>query len=324
MFRSRYVKFLSKRTIVSLIGIDYTIIKEAGEENIHKFYMAGLLVIIILLLSFFSIFYAFELMFHMWYAEIFLALFFSLMFFTIYVLLMQTFSKEVLPKSQFRPFFNLSNLSRMGFVFLISFIISQPIKIFLLRDELQEGIEDYKSQLFNDFNQNLESLHSNDKIRLNEAKNRQIQVYGANHPSANLVDEKIQLINKKIELERSNVFSKISNADFFVKRILLSNQYLSGWIICVIIIGIFGVPVFLIYSISSDSRYYQIKKSKEFKMVTTHYNHFKKKYTEIFTKKFSITGVAFYETYLDAPFNTIKKTTPNMLSKEDFKNNFLD
>lgn len=324
MFRSRYVKFLSKRTIVSLIGIDYTIIKEAGEENIHRFYIAGLLVIVILLLSFFSVFYAFELMFHMWYAEIFLALFFSLMFFTIYVLLIQTFSKEVLPKSQFQPFFNLSNLSRMGFVFLISFIISQPIKIFVLRDELEGGISTYKSQLFNNFNQNLESLYSDDHAKLNEEKNRQIQIYGVDHPSVNLIDDKIQLINQQIAFERSNVLSKISRSDFFVKRILLSNQYISAWLICLVIIGIFGIPVFLIYSISSNSRYYQIKKSKEFYLVNTHYDHFKKKYTEVFTKKFSITGVTFYETYLDAPFNTLKKTTPNILSQEDFKNNFLD
>ncbi|MGB4400118.1 MAG: DUF4407 domain-containing protein, partial [Daejeonella sp.] len=166
MPRPKNIKFFSKRTIVSLIGIDYTIIKEAGEENIHKFYIAGLLVILILLLSFFSVFYAFELMFHMWYAELFLALFFSLMFFTIYVLLIQTFSKEVLPKSQFQPIFNLSNLSRLGFVCLISFIISQPIKIFLLSENLEEGIKIYKIELFNTFNQSLESLHSSDQAKL--------------------------------------------------------------------------------------------------------------------------------------------------------------
>lgn len=323
MQRSRQVKFLSKRTIVSLIGIDYSIVKDAGEENIHKFYFAGLLVITILLLSFFSVFYAFELMFHMWYAEIFLALFFSLMFFTIYVLLIQTFSKEVLPKSQFRPFFNLSNLSRMGFVFLISFIISQPIKIFLFRDKLESGVNSYKAQLSNGFDQNLNLLHRDDLFKLDAEKSREVQMYGVDHPSVKAIDQKIQLIEAKMLREQIEVRAKISSSDFFVKRILLSNQYASAWLICAVVIAIFGIPVFLIYSISSNSRYYRIKKNKEFTLVNNHYNHFKNKYSEVFSSKFSITGITFYESYLDAPFNTIKKTPPHMLSQEDFKNHFL-
>jgi hypothetical protein len=314
---------LSKRTIVSLIGIDYSLLKEAGEENIHKFYTAGLFVISILLLSFFSVFYAFELMFHKWYAEIFLALFFSLMFFTIYVLLIQTFSKEVLPKTQSQPFFNLSNLSRMGFVFLISFIISQPIKIFLFRDKLEVGVSSYKNQLFNSFNQNLDLLYSNDRDKLSKEKSRQVQIYGTEHLSVKAIDKKIQFIEDKMLRERIDVYAKISSSDFFVRRILLSNQYSSAWLISAVIIAIFGIPVFLIYSISSNNRYYLLKKSKEFTLVNNHYNHFKNKYSKVFSSKFSITGITFYESYLDAPFNTIKKMPPPMLSQEDFKNHFL-
>lgn len=324
MFRSRYVKFLSKRTIVSLIGIDYTIIKESGEENIQKFYFTGLLVVIILILSFFSVFYAFELMFHMWYAEIFLALFFAFMFFTIYVLLIQTFSKEVLPKSKSSPFFNLSNLSRMGFVFLISFIISQPIKIFLFKSQLEREITIYKSELYDKVNKNLESYHFDDFEKLSQQRNWLIPIYGVEHPSVLMIDQKIQLANDKVKLQKANVFSKIANSDFFVRRILLSNQYALGWLICLLIIVIFGVPVFLIYSISSNSQYYQIKKQKDSSIVETHYHHFKRKYSEIFANKFSISGIAFYETHLDPPFNTIKKTRPNLLSREDFKSKFLD
>lgn len=324
MVQAKTAKLLSKRTIVSLIGIDYTILKETGEENIQKFYMTGLLVIAILLLSFFSVFYAFELMFHMWYAEVFLALFFSLMFFTIYVLLIQTFSKEVLPKTLEQPFFNLSNLSRMGFVFLISFIIAQPIKIFLLRENLEHGIEAYKIQLFDNFDRDLESYHKSDLLRLSQYRNRQIEIYGNNHPSIATIDTQIQFINNRIDWEKSQVFAKIASSDFFVKRILLSNQILISWLIVFLIVALFGFPVFLIYSISSNSRYYKMKKKKDFNLVVTHYSNFKKKYTRIFAEKFSNPGVMFYESYDDAPFNTVKQASLVTMTQDDFKIKFLD
>lgn len=324
MQRTRKVKFLSKKTIVSLIGIDYSILKEAGEEKIHKFYICGLLVILILILSFFSVFYAFELMFHMWYAEIFLASFFALMFFTIYVLLIQTFSKEVLPKTRFEPFFNLSNVGRMAFVFMIGFIISQPLKILILEDRLEPRLKDYKNEVLSEFSRNLTLLYQDDILAMQSQKNREIPIYGAGHPSILKIDERISLIHNKINQEEADVRAKITGSDFFVRRIVLCNGYLEGWLITVIIVSIFAVPVFLIYSISSNSRYYQIKKNKEFHLVNNHYQRFKIKYSEIFNSKFAISGVSFYETFADAPFNTVRKDAPATFSQEDFKTKFLN
>jgi len=61
--------------IVSFIGIDYNLLKKSGEDNIAKFYLSGFFVLLIFAISFFSVFYAFDLMFHKWYAEFLLATF---------------------------------------------------------------------------------------------------------------------------------------------------------------------------------------------------------------------------------------------------------
>ncbi len=55
----------------------------------------------------------------------------------------------------------------------------------------------------------------------------------------------------------------------------------------------------------------------------TEYSNFKKTYTLLFQKKYGLTGIHFYEPYIDAPFNTIRKPLPDYLSQEDFFNNLI-
>lgn len=190
MAKQRYARFWSRRSMVSLIGIDYSILERSEHNNLLKFCSAGFLVLVILATSFFSVFYAFDLMFDMWHAEILLSSFFSLMFFTIYIFLIQTFSKEVFPTKYKLKFFNLSNLSRLGFVLMIGFLIAQPIKIFVYKHQLDNDIALYKNNLYQRFSAINVNLYATDMQKLLEERT----VYRS-MPKSSILDDEISKIN---------------------------------------------------------------------------------------------------------------------------------
>jgi hypothetical protein len=208
--------------IVSFIGIDYNLLKKSGEDNIAKFYLSGFLVLVIFALSFFSVFYAFDLMFHRWYAEFLLATFFSLTFLTIYLLLIQTFSKETLPASYKVTFFSTSNITRICFVFMISFLMAQPLKIFLLSDELDSDITNYKNDLYNNFLTRTNQLYQKDLRKLNQEKLRYIQLSDA--AAIDKLDERMADIHTVMQTDQEEAQGEIDHSDFFLKRIAFCRE----------------------------------------------------------------------------------------------------
>ncbi|KQB99953.1 DUF4407 domain-containing protein [Pedobacter sp. Hv1] len=325
MDKQRYVRFWSKKSIVSLIGIDYPILEQSEHDNISKFYFAGFLVLVILMISFCSVFYAFDLMFDMWHAEILLSSFFSLMFFTIYIFLIQTFSKEVFPTKYRFKFFNLSNLSRIGFVLMIGFLIAQPIKIFVIRHQLSNDLEIYKSHLYQNFCRINKNLYLSDIKKLINDKNQYLSM-----PKSETLDIEIININNDIarienQINLANIKAKnsISDSNFFIKRIELANRHPLTFFIILFILALFFTPILLIYSISGTSRYYKLKKNNDKNLVLTEYSSFKSKYTLLFQKKYNVHNIHFHEPFLDAPFNTKRKPNPDYLSQDDFFNNLI-
>ena len=325
MTRRPGVNFFSVRSIVSLIGIDYTILKRSGDNNILKFLLSGFLVITIMATSFISVFYAFELMFHMWYAELLLSSFFSLMFFNIYIFLIQTFSKEVFPVAYKIRFFNLSNLSRLGFVLLIGYLIAQPIKIFIVRNQLDLDISVYKETLYNNFCQVNEALYSKDLTDLNNQRS-----YYSRLQKNETVDKQIAGIDNRLINIRQNILlaneyanQKIQRSDFFIKRIELAARYPITTLVMLTVVVVFFAPVALIYSISGNSEYYKLKKNSDKKLVVNDYNRFKDYYRRSMRSKYGL-NINFYEHYVDPPFNTERHPAPVYLDQESFFDNLLE
>jgi len=325
MAKQRYTRFWSRRSIVSLIGIDYPILEKSELDNFIKFLIAGSLVIGILIISFCSVFYAFDLMFDMWHAEFLLSSFFSLMFFTIYIFLIQTFSKEIFPTAYKFKFFNLSNLSRIGFVLMIGFLIAQPIKIFLYRHQLSIDLQQYKTKLYQEFSRENSSLYSSDIIKLRNEKNNYLSMAKSKTLDSEIdkIDEAIFKINHHINLANILANEKISNSNFFIKRIELANKYPGTILVVISILALFFTPILLIYSISGTSEYYKLKKDNDKKLVLSEYFLFKQKYAQLFKKGYGMANINFYEPFSDPPFNTIKKTEPEYLKQEVFFNTLI-
>lgn len=300
--------------IISFIGIDYNLLKRSGEDNIAKFYLSGFFVLLIFALSFFSVFYAFDLMFHKWYAEFLLATFFSFTFLTIYLLLIQTFSKETLPSSYKVTIFSTSNITRASFVFLISLLIAQPIKVYILKDQLNRDIVGYRSSLMQGFLNHTRQLYQKDLVKLNQEKLWYEQL-DSNEELPN-IQARIDEIESTMEQDKNDVQLKIAHSDFFLKRIELAGKYPSSWLTCLAVIVIFSIPVYLIYSISDNSRYYTEKRNYDHDIVLNKYEEFKKRYTLLFKERYN-KDIQYVELYEDPPFNKIKKPAPIYLKSTD-------
>ncbi|MFD0765257.1 hypothetical protein ACFQZI_10375 [Mucilaginibacter lutimaris] len=313
-------KHSTSRTIVSLIGIDYQILTRSGGDNMDKFFLCGLTVICIAIISFLSVFYAFDLMFHKWYAEVLLSGFFSLTFLTIYLLLIQTFSKERLPRGYKSSPLTTSNVTRTCFVIMISFLMAQPVRIYFLENRLDQDIERYRIGLFKQFVTRNKQLYQADLQRL---KRRAIELSTLADDGAAVSlkaknDAEITAILATISTDNEKALLKINNSDFFLQRIKAAGRYPVSWLICLLVMIFFGIPVVLILSISGEGRYYLLKKQADHELIESAYLGFKERYSAIFLGRYG-KQVAFYEVHTDAPYNWNRIPEPGYGTHEDFQ-----
>lgn len=309
------------RGIVSFIGIDYSLLKRSGEDNITKFYLSGFFVAAIVGICFLAVYYAFDLMFHKWYAEVLLSIFFSLTFLTIYLLLIQTFSKETLPNSYNTSFFTTSNITRICFVLLISFLIAQPVKIYLLSDRLENDVASYKTRLYNEFSVKVTHLYLEDLRKLAQRKHAYEGLTDHTYMVEN--NRQIQLIQERMDKDKQEAYQKIENSDFFLKRIEFAGKYRSSWWISLLVVVIFSVPAYLIYSISDDSKYYSEKRAGDHDLVEREYQAFKRIHNDIFKQRYGL-DIQFHEAYEDAPFNWVRKAQPERGNNDVFLEDLAD
>lgn len=319
MKRSKFKWLIYQKSLLDLIGAEYAILKESGEKSLLRLYLTGFFLILILGVSFFSVFYAFELMFHMWYMEVFLAMFFSLLFLLLYIFLIHTVSKKGGASTHF---FKLSNIARIGFVVLIGFIIAQPVVAFLMSEKLNAATETHKSNIYTSLEKSCKSLFGNELGEL-EKQNKIIYKRYLLGDQIAIKDynkglEKINTLNNKLNNTLAVASIRINNSDYFIYRLRFASNHLwQSWAITVLIVILYLTPVYLVYSISSDDEYNRIKHSYELKLIKSTYDSFKTKYSTLFSEKYGLLGVEYYEVYEDPPFNT-RKIKQEYKSQDDF------
>jgi len=301
---------------IKLVGGEYDLMQKAGGKVLFRFYLSSIIILFIAMLSFGSIAYAVELLFHAPIVEIFLSLFLSLLFVLLFIFIVNTFTKD----TRRRKLLNLSNVTRLGFVMFIGFIISKPIEAFLYRDAIETEIESHKTQLAKEHSLKIDQLFASDLAKLETEKLK----YAILELPANVsqIDQKITLINrKKKDLAAISAF-RIEQGAYFIYRIkVISGKYPGAWMISIGIVILFLLPVYLIYSISSDEEYFKRKKAQEKKMIEKAYKAFTQKYSEIFLSAYNI-KLEFYSKYEDPPFNTILKKAPVCNSVNDFHDRY--
>lgn len=303
---------VNRKGFIKLVGGEYELMHKAGGTVLFKFYLSSVIILLIAVLSFVSIFYAIRLLFHVLLVEIMLSTFLSLLFVLLFIFIVNTFTKE----TRQRKLFNLSNITRLGFVMFIGFIISKPIEALWYKDTIEADIQNHKTELVKDHSLKINQLFDRDLARLIAEKNKYTSMgLPAGIPQ---IDQQLSLIaQKKNDLAAVSAL-RIEQGAYFIYRIkIIAGKYPGAWLISLFIVAFFLLPVYLIYSISSDEEYFKTKKEQEKRMIERAYKAFTKKYPEIFLAVFNV-KLEFYSKYEDPPFNTLIKKAQVCRSVNDF------
>lgn len=300
------------RGFIKLLGGEYELMQKAGGTVLLKFYLSSVTILLIAGISFASIVYAIELLFHALLVEILLSTFLSLLFVLLFIFIVNTFTKD----RRQQKLLNFSNITRLGFVMFIGFIISKPIEVFLFRNAIQTAIENHKAELVKEHTLKIEQLFSHDLAKL---KNERVKYSSLGfHKDVLQIDQQVDLINQRKKDLAGISAIRIEKGAYFVYRIkVISSKYPSSWLISLGVVALFFLPVFLIYSISSDEEYFKRKNAQEKRMIERAYHAFTQKYAEIFLDRYGL-QVQFYSKYEDPPFNTMLKKPPVCRSANDF------
>lgn len=330
MEKDRYTWLIKRKSFVQLIGAEYHLLKKSGSNCVWKFYTAAVIIVLILLLTFCSIFYATDMLFHIFQAELMLAGFISFLFVLIYIFLLNTFSKQVrTDKKQEGVWWKrirLSNIVRIGFVIFIAFLVSKPVEIFVFRERLEPNVESYKSNMFTSYREKIESLTNTDVQKIKHSL-AFYQTQFSKYPSSAINDQIKNLTAQLAEIQTNQINNfevakqRIEESDFVLYRIQTVSHYAFSWLICLAIILLFLIPGLLIYSISTNDTYYKIKQDWEKRLIYEKYSAFCKWYTDIFKNNFNIDR-SCYSIFEDPPFNEKRKSQPSFQTQDIFIKKF--
>jgi hypothetical protein len=301
---------------------DYNIIRTCDRSIRNKFRYVGLSVFFVIILCFVSSYYAFAELFNAYIIAIPFAVFFALMIFNIYLLLLTTLERNLVPHISSLQSRSISLVLRIGFILFIAIIISKPIEMIFFEDTVKADITNFKYQKIEDYKTQLTKLHKNEIDEINKDKNRFLNYGNGYIEEVKQLDAKLNLIQTSIDDQMSKIRTKINRANFFIQGVkLLSNNHRVCWFFTIIICFCFVLPIILKLYISESSPYYQRKAEIEKELISTEYTTFKNEYTLLFKSKMDLDVVYFDGNYTDPPFNTkhVKDET-EYFNEEDFIN----
>lgn len=302
----------SPRSFISLLGTEYDLLVEAGSTSIMRFLTASLLILLVAILTFGSVFYAMEMIFHHPYVEWLMAIFISGLFITIYIFLINTFSKKGQVKEKhigsWKGRLTLANSIRTGFILFIAFLIAYPLEVLMFSATVDLKVDMYKSSLIENHNAKVHELY-NKESNVIKQKLQEFRDLWSQYPTVDLQKPMEELEKKSIEIsdreqrDFAAVNAKVQQSDFLLYRIQLVSRYPYCWLITLAVMAIFFLPGYLIYSIASDDAYYRLKAERDKEMITEQYASAREWYGGIFKESCGV-QTTLYSIYTDPPFNS--------------------
>jgi hypothetical protein len=320
-----------------LSGDDRSIIRQCSQETQDRFALIGALVACVIVVSFISVTGAFIHFFDFILFDIVIGVFFALMIANIYILLLYTLSKNLLPHISSQGAKWSSVILRMAFIGVFAMIVSKPFELLFFNSMLENDIAVYKQTEYQNGQAVVNSIYENSFAELEKL----IQL---GDESANSILE-----TKKAEKEETliQLKQKIDSSEFYLQQIkILNSKYVFTWLITLLMITLFLSPIYLKYLMDEQNEFYQKKKQIEIQIVLDEYGSFKTKY-ELFWKSFFSDLVvrppnknermnvvlaeivqkkyAFEVVFADPPFNTIRKRDArDFLEQKSLKEDLYD
>lgn len=307
-----------KKALCTLSGDDYNIIKRCGSGLQYRFAAIGLFVFYIFVICFIGSYLTFTKLFQNIYLGIPVSIFFSWMITNIYLLLLYTLSKNVLPHLKNRKARSLSVLIRLIFICFIAVLVSKPLEALFFSDTLSEEIDHYKQEQIRMYSNKTAEYFDSETNLLKIIIEKQKKLYG--NSLLGQTEKYEQLLDRK-ENQKAALISEMVNlvgqSNYYIHSILILNKkYPACWFLTFISIIIFLTPAFLKNFLAEKSNYYILKKDIETKLIHQEYASFKATYKNLINSNFNLEK-EYSESYIDAPFNTIRKSDGRKFFKED-------
>lgn len=307
-------------------GGDYFVIKVCDLNIQKKFAFVGGIVVLISILCFVSAYYTLSVIFNNFLLSIPIGLFFSWMITNIYIVLLTTLQKNLLPHNQTKGSKLFSLTIRIAFIVFIATLISKPIEVVFFKRDIRNEIEALKSKIIQNYLAKSNKHYHKEETRvLNELKSiQEIQKMGFDMSES--INTQYSILNQILaeKKERINNMEFICrHSNYFLEEMKVlstSRNYFYSWIVTILIIIIFLLPAILKYYISETSSYYARKAKIEKDIIEEHYNKTKIIFTELL---YAVRGknIHIEEKYSDPPFNTIPLVEVRNFSEEK---DFLD
>ena len=266
------------------------------ESFIQSYFIRiGRIVLINFIICFVSATYAFSQIFDNSIFDILLGLFFATTITIIYLLLLFTLSKNVLPHSEETSTEKLiSIIVRIWPILLFSILISKPLEVMIFSSKINPILDEYKNELI--------------------VKNA----------------ENCKNVSDQIEYQ-----NLIEQSTFFIKRIELINHHFPiTWIVTLIILGLFLSPAILKRMHDRVDRYFVLKRNVFVQLIKDEYQLFENQYIKIISTNSKYNISIKIKNWIIANFDQkILKTTEEklkeklrfrLLEKKKFENRYLD
>lgn len=321
-----------------LSGDDRSIINQCSSQTQNKFALIGGFVALAIILSFISVTGAFMHFFDFMFFDILIGVFFAFLIANLYLLLLYTLSKNLLPHKESKGAKWVSFVLRVLFISIFAVIVSKPIELVFFNEKLEADIELYKETHYKVSASIIESMYLQPLKDLEFAKNM------------GDVDADLKILQKNEEKSTAllNLEDKIAHTDFYIQKIrILNYRYPETWFVTFLVILVFLTPIFIKYFFAAQMEFYQMKKEIETRIVLDEYASFKNRYKSIwknFIEEVSMKPVEyryarinlvlaeikdkhceFEVDYIDPPFNTVRKIDErNFLAQSSLKEELYD
>lgn len=304
-----------KKLLCILSGDDYGFIVRSKMEN--RFSWIGLYVLIVFAACFISSYFTFVKLFPNYWVGVPIALFFAWMITNIYLLLLYTLSKNVLPHKKHTGTRLFSLILRIAFISLIAILVSKPLEALIFAAPLSIEVAEHKRQKLAEYNRAIEEFFAGETKEIKLMLESQKKLEASASPAKIKQYEKLLMVkeNQKNKL-LSEMTNLVENANFYIYGIVtLNTKYPACWLLTLISVSIFLAPAVLKNLISENSAYYRLKREFEVKIVRGEYLAFRQRYRQTFLDLFGVEK-NYIEHYLDPPFNTVPITDTNVYLSE--------
>jgi len=266
-----------------------------------------------------SFFYAFFYLSKTRLVGLLLGFLFALIISNIYLLLLSTLSKNLLPTRIQRRAFVFSVLLRLAFVVFIALIVSKPIEVYFFSSSLERDIAEYKKARLEEYSVKTTD-HFNGLIKTLEDDLAQRKRLAADDIENDIGNVQRQIANHRRESAelQSKMVIFVENSEYFIERCLkVTTNYPASSLITLLVVVVFLMPAFLKYRMELESDYYKLRKLVEMELVKSEFVAFRERYSEVLSK---IAGhkIEFESKFSDPPFDTVRtKDVREIFSEQD-------